>query len=237
MTNTQFQSLEDIRAIPVPYSTEDMRKYQAVSHMDLIDSIKEELDRRNIGIVNETYKTGRFGQQLYGNFLTNMNVDGEMSAAIHFTNSYDKTKRLQISSGALVLVCSNGMMQLRKTSNTTRKHVGAITVELAFMIEEAMNNMETEYKMLIEAKNHLKNIEVSKKLQAELAGRLFMEQDVLSVTQMSALKGELERPTNPFNTGTAWGYYNSVTQVLKTSHPVDYIRNHEKLHEFAMEVF
>lgn len=238
MTNTQFQSLEEIRNIPIPYSsTEDMRKYQAISHVNVIDGIKEELDKRGINIIKETYKTGRFGQQLYGNFLTDMNIDGEMSGGIHFTNSYDKTKRLEIKSGAIVLVCTNGMMRLRPASATSRKHVGAINVEYAFMVEEALDSMETEYKLLVEAKNKLKEVEVSKQLQAELAGRLFMEQGILSVTQMSALKSELERKTNPFNTNTAWGYYNSVTEVLKSSHPVEYISNHEKLHEFAMQVF
>ena len=237
MTNTQFVDINEIRKIPVPLSTEDMRKYQAVAHLDVIDSIKEELDKRGIGIVKENYKLGRFGQQLYGNFLTDMSVDPDMNSAIHFTNSYDKTKRLEIKSGCLVLVCSNGMLRLSESSSSSRKHVGAISIELASMIDEAMDNMEIEYKMLVEAKNYLKQIEVHMRRRAEIAGRLFMEKQILSVTQMSVFKSEFERATNPFNDDSAWTMYMNATQALKLSHPVSYISDHQKLHQFAMEEF
>jgi hypothetical protein len=237
MTNTQFVDINEIRKVQLPMSSSDMRKYQAVSHLDVIDSIKEELDKRGIGIVKENYKLGRFGQQLYGSFLTDMNVDSEMSSAVHFTNSYDKTKRLEIKSGALVLVCTNGMVRISESGSSSRKHVGAINVELASMIDEAMDNMEMEYKMLIEAKNHLKQVEVDMRRRAEIAGRLFMEKQILSVTQMSVFKNEFERTTNPFNDNSAWTIYMNATQALKLSHPVSYISDHQKLHEFAMEVF
>lgn len=237
MTNTQFVDIDEIRKVQLPMSSSDMRKYQAIAHLDVIDSIKEELDRRGICIVKENYKLGRFGQQLYGNFLTDMNVDGEMSSAVHFTNSYDKTKRLEIKSGALVLVCTNGMVRISESGSSSRKHVGAINIELASMIDEAMDNMEMEYKMLVEAKNHLKQVEVDMRRRAEIAGRLFMEKKILSVTQMSVFKNEFERSTNPFNDDSAWTIYMNATEALKLSHPVDYIKDHQKLHEFAMEVF
>ena len=237
MTNTQFVDIDEIRKVQLPMSSSDMRKYQAIAHLDVIDSIKEELDRRGIGIVKENYKLGRFGQQLYGNFITNVNVDGEMAASVSFTNSYDKTKRLECISSATVLVCSNGLMRNRQIAGSSRKHVGAINVELAFMVEEAMNSLETEYAMLVEAKNKFKQIEISKQRQAELAGRLFMEQEILSVTQMSVFKNECERKTNPFNDDSAWMLYMNASEALKLSHPVDYIKDHQKLHEFAMEVF
>ena len=237
MTNTQFVDLDEIRKVQLPMSSDDMRKYQAISHIDVIDGIKEELDKRGIGIVKENYKLGRFGQQLFGNFITDLNTDKDMSASLSFTNSYDKTKRLEVLSTSTVLVCSNGMMRSREIAGSSRKHVGAISIELAFMIEEAMNTMETEYAMLVEAKNKFKQIEISKQRQAELAGRLFMEQQVLSVTQMSVFKNECERKTNPFNDGSAWSIYMNATEALKLSHPVDYIRDHQKLHEFAMQVF
>jgi hypothetical protein len=237
MTNTQFVDIDEIRKVQLPMSSSDMRKYQAIAHLDVIDSIKEELDRRGISIVKENYKLGRFGQQVFGNFITDVNVDNEMSASITFTNSYDKTKRLECISSCTVLVCSNGMMRNMEISGSRRKHVGAINVELASMIDEAMDNMEMEYKMLIEAKNHLKQVEVDMRRRAEIAGRLFMEKKILSVTQMSVFKNEFERATNPFNDDSAWTIYMNATQALKLSHPVDYIKDHQKLHEFAMEVF
>lgn len=237
MTNTQFVDLDAIKSIRLPNSSDNMRGYQAISHIDVIDSIKEELDKKGLGVVKEVYKLGRFGQQMYGTILTDMKSDNDMGGGIHFINSYDKTRRLEIRSGSIVFICSNGMVRMSNMSKDARKHVGAIGIELAFMIDEAVNTMETEYKYLIEAKNKLKEVTISKQLEAELAGRLFMEQQILSVTQMSVLKQELEKVNTPFGDGTAWNFYNGVTQSLKLSHPVDYIKDHQKLHEFAMEVF
>jgi hypothetical protein len=237
MTNTQFTNLEQIKSIVVPTNTEDMRKYQAISHIDVIDSIKEEIDRRGLHVQKEVYKIGKFGTQVYGSILTDMKSDNDLGGGIHFVNSYNKSTKLQIQSGSIVFLCSNGMIRMQQTSNFARKHVGAINVEFAFMIDEAFDSLETEYNYFIEAKNKLKEIEVSKKVQAELAGRLFIEQGILSVTQMSALKTQLEKVDTPFGVDNAWQFYNAGTEVLKLSHPVDYIKDHQKFHEFAMEVF
>ena len=237
MENTQFQNISYIRSIPLPNNSDNMRGYQAVSHMDIIDSIKEELDRQNIHIVNENYKIAKGGRQVYGNFTTDMNVDGEMAAAIHFVNSYDKSKRFELNASALVLVCTNGMMKQNSFASIKRKHVGTIGYEMSFMIEDAIHNLEKEYMQLIEAKRYLQNIEINQRMIAEITGRLFFEEELLSPTQLSRFKSESERKTNPFNNGNVWGYYNNLTESLKLSHPSDYMDNHIKLHEFMMEVF
>jgi hypothetical protein len=237
MENSQFRGLDFIRTIPLPQSSISLRGYQAVSHMSVIDDIKEELDRKNIKIIKENYKIGREGNQLYGNFLTDINVDNEMSAAIHFINSYDKSKSFSINGGALVLVCTNGMMRMQSYVGTRRKHMGLIDSEMPTMIINAINTLEEEYNLLVEAKRRMVEIEVSNKIQAELIGRLFFEQEILTVTQMSMIKGAMNSRTNPFNNGNAWGFYNNVTGALRASHPSTYIKDHAEFHEFAMQEF
>lgn len=237
MEDTQFGGLELIRTIPLPQSSDSLRGYTAISHMSVIEDIKEELDRKNIHIIKENYKIGRGGQQLYGNFLTDMNVDNEMSAAIHFINSYDKSKSFSIMGGALVLVCTNGMMRMQQYSGTKRKHVGIINLEMPTMIENAITTLEEEYLLLVEAKKRMAEIEVSNRIQAELIGRLFFEQEILTVTQMSMVKNAMSSRNNPFNNGNAWGFYNNITGALRASHPSTYIKDHEEFHEFAMQEF
>lgn len=237
MENTQFQDISYIRGIPLPITSDSMRGYQCVSHMDIIESIKEELDRQGIKIIKENYKIAKGGNQIYGNFLTDMDVDGEMAAAIHFINSYDKTKRFELNASALVLVCTNGMMKQNEYAAIKRKHVGSITSEIAYMIEESVASLEKEYMQLIEAKRHLAEIETTQRLVSEIAGRLFIQEGLLTPTQLSRFKSESERKTNPFNNNNAWGMYNNFTESLKLSHPADYMNNHIRLHEFMMEEF
>ena len=52
MENTQFQDISFIKAIPLPNNSDNMRGYQCLPYMTIIDSIKEELDRQGIDIVN-----------------------------------------------------------------------------------------------------------------------------------------------------------------------------------------
>jgi hypothetical protein len=237
MENTQFQNISFIRAIPLPPNSDNMRGYQCLPYMTIIDSIKEELDKQGISIINENYKIAKDGKQVYGNIITDMNVDGEMAAAIHWVSSYNKSKRFEINASALVLVCTNGMMRQNTFASAKRKHVGTIEYEVPFMIEEAVQNLEKEYMQLIEAKRHLESIETNQRLIAEIGGRLFLEESLLSPTQLSRFKSENERKTNPFNNGNVWGLYNNLTESLKLSHPTEYMDNHIKLHEFMMNEF
>ena len=182
MENTQFQDISFIKAIPLPNNSDNMRGYQCLPYMTIIDSIKEELDRQGIDIVNENYKIAKNGRQVYGNFTTDMNVDGEMAAAIHWVSSYDKSKRFEINASALVLVCTNGMMRQNTFASSKRKHVGSIEFEVPFMIEDAIHNLEKEYMQLVEAKRYLQNIEINQRMIAEITGRLFFEEELLSPT-------------------------------------------------------
>ena len=237
MENTQFRDISFIKSIPLPTNSDNMRGYQCVPHMTIIDSVKEELDRQGIQVINENYKIAKDGKQVYGNFVTDMNVDGEMAAAIHFVNSYDKTKRFELNASALVLICTNGMMKNNVFSSFKRKHVGIIGYELSFMVEDVVHNLEKEYMQLLEAKRYLQGVEVDQRTIAEVTGRLFFEEELLTPTQLSRFKTENERKTNPFNNGNAWGYYNNLTESLKLSHPSEYMNNHIKLHKFMMDIF
>lgn len=237
MTNTQFQKLDEIKLIPVPASVDNNRGYQAVPHIDVINNIKETLDKKGLGVTREVYKTSKSGNLIYGSILTDMKSDNDLGGAIHFVNSYDKSKKLEVSGGACVFLCDNGMIRMHEFTNNSRKHVGSINIDLTGIISNAVEMIEVEYNYFIEAKEFLKNREMSNEARAGLAGVLFMQQQILSVTQLSAFKQECERKGNVFNDGSAWGVYNNFTQALKLSHPADYIKNHCDLHESIMHLY
>lgn len=237
MINTKFQTIEDIKKISIPASAETMKGYQVIPHMDVINNIKEELGKKGIGITKENYKVAKFGNQIYGNIVTDLKSDSDLGGALHFVNSYDKSKKLEIISGAIVFICGNGMIKMVDISASKRKHVGSIATIMKHMIYNSICNLEKEYELLVEAKKRFQEVEVSKRLQSELAGRLFMEEKLLTPTQMPAFRRECEKVDSPFGDNTAWKFYNNCTEVLKLSHPSNYLNDHIKLHKFALEVF
>jgi hypothetical protein len=237
MEKTIFKTLQEIAAIPVPSSMDYMKGYQAVPHIEVVNNIKETLDKKNLGIVKEVYKVNKGGNILYGSILTDMKNNDDLGGGIHFVNSYDKSRMLEIRAGAIVFICSNGMVRMQEFSQVKRKHVGTVMQDLLGITEFAVNSLEHEYMILGAAKERLQEQELSKRTRAELVGRLFAEHELLSVTQMSILKQELDRKNGAFLEPTAWSFYNNVTETLKSSHPYDYISNHEQFHEFMMEEF
>ena len=237
MEKTIFQTLEQIKAIPVPQSEMYLKGYQAVPHIAVIDTLKEQIDKRGLGITKEVYKINKGGNLMYGSILTDMKSDNDLGGGFHFVNSYDKSKKLEIRSGAVVFICDNGMIRMNTLSTIRRKHVGSVNFDMYPMIEHAMDNLEHEYELLVSAKRQLERIEVSKQVRAELAGRLFFEHELLSVTQMSLLQRQFNKTTGPFVSDNAWSLYNNVTETLKSSHPYHYIQDHEMFHEIMMEEF
>lgn len=237
MEKTAFKTLQEIASIPVPRSEDYLKGYQAVSHISVINAIKEGIDKKGYGITREVYKVNSGGNIMYGSILTDMKSDNDLGGGFHFVNSYNKTKKLQIRAGAIVFLCDNGMVRMQNFANITRKHVGLINFEIDPMITNSINMLEEEYTMLTQAKNQLNQVDISKQIRAELAGRLFMEHELLSVTQMSLLKQEFNNPNSKFPDMNAWNLYNNVTEILKSCHPYDYIETHQEFHEIMMEEF
>lgn len=89
--------------------------------------------------------------------------------------------------------------------------------------------------------NELKHFEVSPQDTYNILGELFFKKEVLTITQMSIIKKELQFSKNfkhLFDKDfTAFALYNHVTQSLKSSHPTTYISDHINTHSLFKELF
>lgn len=222
MITNQRQPLYDV---PVPVATST---YQPVSHQQVIEELMEQFDRINLKPVSERYHVGRDGKQLIGyfNFASD---DDELGHRVAFRNSYDKSMSVGFAALGNVWVCTNGMMGGKVAY--TRLHTGSVVQELKNKIHTTINLIESEHKLLVKEKEQMKLIDVNRQVTAELAGRLFIEQDVINSTQLNIVKREIEFSEH-FNEPTLWSFYNHVTEALKKSSPIDYFNRHTKLHEF-----
>jgi hypothetical protein len=227
MKNTVQES--NLLAVPLPEKTET---YTPVPHRILINEIQDKLAARNMQVINRSYSSNNNGQQMVGRFAIQAD-DSEMNMMLGFKNSYDKSMTVGLAAGARVIVCSNGMVTGDMVA-MKRKHTGAVLEELHDYIIDAVNMLEDNFIELKKDKEIMELTTLNDREQAEILGRLYIEKDIITSTQLNIVKREMEHSEN-FVGKTAWCLYNNVTESLKTSHVSDMLTDHIGLHKFFKE--
>lgn len=223
---------QDIIKIPLPIKTDT---YIPVSHGNIIDEVKENLDKKNLIITNEFYNADNNGKQLIGYFDIKAN-DNEMGMRLAFRNSYDKSMSVAFVAGSCVWICSNGMIS--GEVQYLRKHTGSVVTELKDKIQSSINEVEKVFVLNQQAALKMKDISVDKLLCAELCGLMYIEHDLIKSEQLNILKKELKEPSFDYNSDNSlWQFYNNVTCSLKESHRTNYIKQHIDFHKFIESQF
>jgi hypothetical protein len=234
--NTQFVTEEIIRNTPLPSHG---GRYGVISHSFIIDETRKELDKAGIGIVRELYKTNKDGQIAQGIYHLNVANDPEMGMMFAWSNSYNKMMRFKCAVGGQVFICMNGVVS-GDIASYSRKHIGQTALTDAVnTIQTQIQSADKHYNQLIQDKNMLKNINLTRKDQSALVGRLFCDEEILTPTQTSIVKKEMYTPSHNYNCSndSAWALYNHITLALKESHPIHYLSDHQKVHNFFVNEY
>jgi hypothetical protein len=227
MANNSTQE-EYLLSIPVPEKTET---YSPVPHRVLINEVTEKLKNKGLDIVNKNYWSNNDGRQMIGTYGIESD-DSDLHMMLAFRNSYDKSMAVGFAAGAQVMICSNGMI----TGDLVvyRKHTGDVLEEVHDYIIDGINMLEGNFKKLKADKDLLEIIPLNDRQQAEILGRLYVEKEIITSTQLNIVKHELVKSAN-FVGKNAWCLYNNVTEALKTSHVTNALQDHIELHEFFEE--
>ena len=219
------------------------KTYTVVSHKSVIENTHQLLKDAGFVIQKEIYRANmnaNVAQGIYHIYPTQtvdqqIVTEKELGMMFAWTNSYDKSTRFQCAIGAYVAVCYNGMIA-GDMMNFKRKHTGSADYDVKIHLADQIKNAEKHYKRIITDKNLMKTIELSKVKQAELAGVLFIEEDLLDSQQVSCVKSELTKSTYNYSVdeNSAWAFYNHVTHALKKAHPRDWMQDSQDFHDFMM---
>ena len=219
------------------------KSYTVVSHKEVIDNTLNLLKASGFSVTNETYRSNmraNVAQGIY--YLRPVNPvdktileEEELGMMFSWTNSYDKSTRFQCAIGAYVKVCSNGMIA-GDMMNWKRKHTGAANMEVSMHIGDQIKNAEYYYTRIINDRDSMKSCSLTIKQQAELTGRLFIEEETLDTQQMTMIKNELSKPSYYYGVeqNNCWAFYNNVTYALKKAHPRNWLQSSQNFHDFIM---
>lgn len=232
---TQFVTEQHIRNAALPNHG---KRYTVIPHGFIIDETRRELAAAGFVINQELYKTSLDGQVAQGVYHLNYGTDQDMGLMFAWSNSYNKMMRFKCAIGAQVFICMNGVVS-GDLANYKRKHTGSALIDVTNSIQFQISHAKEYYDNLVADKELLKQVQLSKSQQGAVVGRLLIEQEILTLTQVGMVQREIEKPTHQYsmNPNSAWDLYNHVTLALKDSHPLTYLSDHQKVHNFFVNEF
>jgi hypothetical protein len=226
MYNTTKQTLLNA---PVPQQT---RTYKPVSHVQLMDLTMRGIEQAGFTLDREMYSAARDGAIANGRFTIRNVMDKEMQLEVGWQNSYDKSLTLKFAIGTRIMVCQNGCV-FGDYGAFKKKHVGEIQTFAPHAITEYIKGAGDVFRRMQEQRDRMKQIEVSRRTQAELIGRMMLEEQFIQSTQLNVISRELNKPTFDYGApGSMWELYQFTTQAMRETHPSLWMDNHIKAHNF-----
>ena len=222
---------EDLSAVQYPNHG---KTYTVIRHKFLIDAARSILKTHGFNIKNEEYKSTANGNIAQGIYQIESTQDSELGMMFAWSNSYDKSTRFQCGIGAFVRVCGNGMV-CGDMASYARKHTGNADKEAFNHIMSQVKQGNKHFTQLVKDRDDFKQRSLSIKEQAELVGRLFIDENIIDSSQVSCIKNEINKPSYDYKQyNTAWTFYNHVTHALKKSHPRSWMSDQQKFHQFMI---
>jgi hypothetical protein len=232
---TSFVTEQHLRNAALPSHG---KRYTVIPHGFIIDETRRELAAAGFSIDKEMYKTSLDGQIAQGIYHINYGNDADMGLMFAWSNSYNKMMRFKCAIGAQVFVCMNGVVS-GDLANYKRKHTGSALIDVTNSIQFQISKAKEYYNNLVADKEMLKQVLLTKSQQGATVGRLLIEQEILTLTQVGMVQREIDKPTHNYsnNPNSAWDLYNHITLALKDSHPLNYLSDHQKVHTFFVNEF
>jgi hypothetical protein len=209
--------------------------YRPVSNSMINELVFEEAQSQGYKITGKGYRSNPSRTEFIAMFTLNKPEQG-LSRMIGYRNSFNKKWAVGFVAGALVMICSNGMMA--GDIITFRRHTKSIEHDLKEIIHQAFNEISPRFDGLLTDTLFLKEKLIQQNQAMQLLSDLYFNRKLLSVTQMSLLKEKLyvdpnfSLPEDPSTYFPVWNLYNQITEAMKHGNPGFYFQQHIALHDY-----
>lgn len=211
------------------------RTYKPVSHSQLIDLTLEGIEKAGFTLDKELYTSAREGMVANGRYTIKNVADSEMQLQLGFQNSYNKSLSLKYAIGTQILICKNGCVS-GDFGAFKKKHAGEIQTFTPVAITEYIKRAGDTFELMQKQREEMKQIEITKTIQAQLLGQAFIENQFITSTQLNIIKTELSKPTYDYKAkDSMWELMQFVTFSMKDIHPSIWMKNHIDAHKFFTE--
>ena len=223
-------SREESINLQIPQAT---ASYCPISNNEIMQTTLEQLDKNGFSVKSEFHKCDGSRQKFVGGFIIS-GGNREMDIMFGYKNSYDRSMSAAFALGANIMICSNSVVT--GEVSMIRKHTGTANQILTYGISEGIKQLGDNFINIEKQLERMKEIEVSKRICAELVGRLYLEEEIITSHQLSAIKGELLLESFDYGVkDSLYNLYQAVTHSMKSSHPRTFLNDHIDAHRFFNE--
>ena len=242
LSQKQQQNLrikERLWSQPVPTAT---RTYGPVANADLHDVVTERVRQHGLTIVNEEFSSALKDQIM----LCKLHISSPETPGINrvfaFMNSYNEMRKVSFASGAVVLVCWNGMFWSDE-GTFARRHYRNVWDYIHSAVDTQVNKMHTDFTNLMEFKHMSEQVDIQPKSVASLAGRMYFD-GILSPRMLSDLKREIyqsdewgfkQTDDGVLLPDSLWKFYNNCTEAAKRAPAHETVGVHSKITKFLAD--
>ena len=221
----------DWRGAATPPKT---NSYTPVHHENLMGVVLGRLDAAGFSTTSINTDQSMDGNLINCHMGIERDYEGiEFNQEFVFMNSYNKTKPVLFASGARVFVCENGMIISEATA--VRKHTVNVWDDVVSKCDEAINQMEINWDKTLNDVSLMKETEISPIKRAELLGLMFVNEGILSSTEINTIIREIKSPTfSEFTDDSLWSLYNACTFAMKDANIIRRAASLKALHEFSI---
>ena len=214
---------------------EESRTYKPIGHQQLIDLTLNSIQKAGFELEKEWYEASREGQIATGHYTIKNIRDNEMQLQIGWQNSLNKMVSLKFALGFHYFLCENGACS-GDMGAFKRKHTGDVQEFTPKTIEEYIKTAGEAFIQMQQQRDRMKEIQLTKRIQSELIGRMYLEEEFIESTQLNIIKRELAKPTYDYGAvNSLWELYQFVTYSLKSTPPAFWMKNHISAHSFFVK--
>jgi hypothetical protein len=214
----QIVDRQTVSMVETPQGT---ASWKPVPHIEVIDAVTEVVKAHHWEITEEQFGLAREGQKLFGVMKINKTSSSDWTRCIGLRNSHDKSFSVGLSAGINVTVCSN--MAFGGTTVLKRRHTSRI--ELAQLVDVAVNELENEFLMLETVCEEMKVQYLKNDDEARSRIVRAAEMGVINSCDIVPVFREFKNPSHEeFAEPTRWSLLNAFTETIKKYTPqrVDY---------------
>ncbi|MBE6371430.1 MAG: DUF945 domain-containing protein [Lentisphaerae bacterium] len=214
----QIVDRQAVALVNTPIGTES---WKPVPHIEVIDAVTEVVKAHKWEITEEHFGLAREGQKLFGVMKINKSSCLDWTRCIGLRNSHDKSFSVGLTAGISVMVCSN--MAFGGTTIIKRRHTSRI--ELAQLVDVAVNELENEFLMLEKVCEDMKIQYLQNDDEARSKIVRAAEIGAINSSDIVPVFREFKQPRHEeFAEPTRWSLLNAFTETIKKYTPqrVDY---------------
>ncbi len=207
-----------VAMVETPVGTES---WKPVPHIEVIEAVTEVVKAHKWQITEEQFGLAREGQKLFGVMKINKSSCLDWTRCIGLRNSHDNSFSVGLSAGITVMVCSN--MAFGGTAIIKRRHTSRI--ELAQLVDVAVNELENEFLMLEKVCEDMKVQYLKDDDEARSRIVRAAEIGAINSSDIVPVFREFKQPQHEeFAEPTRWSLLNAFTETIKKYTPqrVDY---------------